>query len=410
MADTLCRSCGNSLRHLFVDLRTSPLSNNFLRPEQLNQGIPYYPLRVFVCEICLLVQLEQFESPQDIFEEYAYFSSYSSSWLVHAKNYVDTMIPRLSLDHSSSVVEIASNDGYLLQYFLPHNIPVLGIEPARNIAKHAEDKGISTLSQFFTLAFAKQLAMERGKADLVIGNNVLAHVPALQDFVAGLKELLSPEGTITLEFPHLLRLMIDRQFDTIYHEHFSYFSLLSVCHLFERYGLTVYDVEQWPTHGGSLRVFARHAENTKQAVTPRVTEVMREEITYGLQEVSTYARFPEQVKTVKEQVYRFLFQASREGKQVAAYGAPAKGNTLFNYLGVGTDYIRYAVDKNPYKQGLYMPGSRIPIYAPATIQETKPDYILILPWNLKDEIEQELHYTREWGAKLVVCIPQLVIY
>ncbi|MCM3626401.1 class I SAM-dependent methyltransferase [Paenibacillus glycanilyticus] len=410
MANAVCRSCSYPLRHLFVDLRTSPLSNNFLRPEQLNQGTPYYPLRVFVCESCLLVQLEQFESPQEIFEEYAYFSSYSSSWLAHAKHYVDTIIPRLSLGRSSSVVEIASNDGYLLQYFSPYQIPVLGIEPARNVAKQAEAKGVPTVSEFFTLAFAKQLAQERGKADLIIGNNVLAHVPELQDFAAGLKELLSPAGTLTLEFPHLLRLMKENQFDTIYHEHFSYLSLLSVTHLFTRYGLTVYDVEEWPTHGGSLRVFVRHAEHADLAATPQVERIINDEIGYGLQDVTTYSRFPGQVKTIKEQVYSFLFQASRENKRVVAYGAPAKGNTLLNYLGVGTDYIDYAVDRNPYKQGLFMPGSRIPVYSPSRIQETKPDYILILPWNLKEEIEQELLHAREWGAKLVVCIPRLEIY
>ncbi|WP_041613520.1 class I SAM-dependent methyltransferase [Paenibacillus sp. JDR-2] len=410
MVNALCRSCRHPLQHLFVDLRTSPLSNNFLRPEQLNQGTAYYPLRVFVCGHCLLVQLEQFGTPQEIFEEYAYFSSYSSSWLAHAKQYVDAIIPRLSLDRSSSVIEIASNDGYLLQYFIPYNIPVLGIEPAKNIAKQAEAKGIPTVSEFFTLAFAKQLARERGSADLIIGNNVLAHVPELRDFVSGLKELLSPAGTLTLEFPHLLKLMEDNQFDTIYHEHFSYLSLLSVSRLFERLGLTVYDVEEYPTHGGSLRVFARHSEYAKLTVTPRVEKVLLEEIAYGLQDVKTYFRFPAQVKAVKEGIYRFLFQASRENKRVVAYGAPAKGNTLLNYLGVGTDYIDYAVDKNPYKQGLYMPGSRIPVYSPDRIMETKPEYIVILPWNLKDEIEKELQYTREWGAKLVVCIPKLEIY
>lgn len=409
MADAVCRSCSHPLRHLFVDLRTSPLSNSFLRPEQLSHGTAFYPLRAFVCEHCLLVQLEQFESPQNIFEEYAYFSSYSSSWLSHAKRYVDMIVPRLSLGSSSSVVEIASNDGYLLQYFTPYRIPVLGIEPARNVAKRAEAKGVPTETVFFTLAFARKLVSERGKADLIIGNNVLAHVPELQDFVAGLKELLSPAGTITLEFPHLLRLMKENQFDTIYHEHFSYFSLLSVSHLFARYGLQVYDVEEWPTHGGSLRLFAKHAEHGGLAVTPRVSEIIRNEIGYGLKELAAYFRFPGQVKEIKEQVYRFLFEASRANKRIVAYGAPAKGNTLLNFLGVGTDYIDYAVDKNPYKQGLYMPGSRIPIYSPARILETKPDYIVILPWNLKEEIERELRYTREWGAKLVVCIPRLEI-
>ncbi|SFD60351.1 Methyltransferase domain-containing protein [Paenibacillus catalpae] len=410
MANAICRSCRNPLQHLFVDLRTSPLSNNFLRPEQLNQGTANYPLRVFVCEQCLLVQLEQFETPQSIFEEYAYFSSYSSSWLAHAKKYVDTIIPRLSLGNSSSVVEIASNDGYLLQYFTPQDIPVLGIEPARNVAKQAQARGIPTVSEFFTWAFARKLVSERGTADLIIGNNVLAHVPELQDFVAGLKELLSPAGTITLEFPHLLRLMKENQFDTIYHEHFSYLSLLSVSHLFARHRLTVYDVEEWPTHGGSLRVFVKHAEHDGLAASPHVEKIIQEETVYGLRDITTYFRFPAQVKAVKEQVYRFLFQASGENKQVVAYGAPAKGNTLLNYLGVGTDYIDYTVDKNPYKQGLYMPGSRIPIYAPSRIQETKPDYIVILPWNLREEIEQELQYTREWGAKLVVWIPKLEIY
>lgn len=410
MANAVCRSCCNPLQHLFVDLRTAPLSNNFLRLEQLNQGSIHYPLRVFVCEQCLLVQLEQFESPRDIFEEYAYFSSYSSSWLSHARQYVNTIIPRLSLGTSSSVVEIASNDGYLLQYFTPYGIPVLGIEPARNVAKHAEAKGVPTVSEFFTLAFAKQLVSKQGTADLIIGNNVLAHVPELQDFVAGLKTLLAPTGTITLEFPHLLRLIKDNQFDTIYHEHFSYLSLLSVSHLFARYGLAVYDVEEWPTHGGSLRVFARHAEYAELADSPHVEEMLRQETAYGLRNIATYSRFPEQVKAVKEEVYRFLFQASRENKQVVAYGAPAKGNTLLNYLGVGIDYINYTVDKSPYKQDLFLPGSRIPIYAPARIQETKPDYIIILPWNLREEIEQELQYSREWGAKLVVCIPKLEIY
>ncbi|MGO4110166.1 methyltransferase domain-containing protein [Paenibacillus sp. YAF4_2] len=410
MPNAVCRSCHHPLQHLFVDLRTSPLSNSYLRPEQLNLGTAYYPLRVFVCEQCLLVQLEQFESPQNIFEEYAYFSSYSSSWLAHAKQYVDTIIPRLSLDHSSFVVEIASNDGYLLQYFNPHSIPILGIEPAKNVARQAEASGVPTVSEFFSLAVSKQLVVERGTADLIIGNNVLAHVPELQDFVAGLKVLLSPAGTITLEFPHLLRLMRENQFDTIYHEHFSYLSLLSVTHLFSRYGLTVYDVEEWPTHGGSLRIFAKHAEHAALAVSPHVERILHEEIAYGLQDMSTYSGFSQQVKAVKEAVYTFLFQASRENKQVAAYGAPAKGNSLLNYLGVGTDYITYTVDNNPYKQGLFLPGSHIPIFSPAKIQETKPDYIMILPWNLKNEIEQELLYTREWDAKLVICIPKLEIY
>jgi SAM-dependent methyltransferase len=405
-----CRFCGSKLEHIFVDLGVSPLVQSFLSSDQLNQMEPFYPLQVFVCGNCFLVQLHEFVAPENIFSDYLYFASYSDTWLAHAKRYTDEMVRRFPISESSLVIEIASNDGYLLQYFAEKNIPVLGIEPAANVARVAAQKGISSVVKFFSSATARELLAAGKSADVLLGNNVLAHVPDINDFVAGMKILLKPHGVITMEFPHLMQLMEQNQFDTIYHEHFSYFSFLTVEKIFAAHGLTLFDVEELPTHGGSLRIFARHAEDSTKPVGPRVTNLRTREESAGYARLETYSRFAEQVKETKRKLLEFLIRAKRNGKRIAAYGAAAKGNTLLNYCAIRTDFLDYTVDRSPYKQGMFLPGTRIPVYSPDQIKRTQPDYLLILPWNLKDEIIQQNAYIRDWGGQFVVPIPEVTVY
>jgi 2-polyprenyl-3-methyl-5-hydroxy-6-metoxy-1,4-benzoquinol methylase len=388
----------------------SPPCESFLRAEQLDRMEAFYPLQIRICERCFLVQLPAYLAPEDIFTEYAYFSSFSDTWVQHARAYADMIIERLQLDGQSNVVEIASNDGYLLQHFIARGIPVLGIEPAANVAAVARDKGVPTMTTFFGADTARRLVAERGRADLVIGNNVLAQVPGLNDFVQGLKILLGPQGVITLEFPHLLRLIEGHQFDTIYHEHFSYFSFLTTERIFAAHSLALFDVEELPTHGGSLRIYARHVEDDSRPVSPRVRELKAREEAAGFTRLATYSSFARRVADTKHRLLEFLIAAKREGKYIAGYGAPGKGNTLLNYCGIRTDFLDYTVDRNPYKQGLFLPGTHIPIFHPGRIKETRPDYILILPWNLKDEIMEQLSYVRTWGARFVVPIPAVHVY
>jgi SAM-dependent methyltransferase len=404
-----CRFCGGLLSRTFVDLGTSPLCESYPSAADLNRGEVFYPLHVYVCEHCFLVQLEEYESAENIFSDYAYFSSYSDSWLKHADNYCDKMTQRFSLGAKSLVVEVASNDGYLLQYFVRRNVPVLGIEPAANVAKVAVEKGVPTLVRFFGTQLANELAGEGPCADLVLGNNVLAQVPDLNDFVEGLKILLKPEGVLTLEFPHLLQLIKQNEFDTIYHEHFSYFSMLTTVRILEAHGLKAFDVEELPTHGGSLRIFACRAEAQTHRVAPSIAKMIADERHAGLASLSGYDGFALQVKQTKWALVEFLLGAAKQGKRVAGYGAPGKSATLLNYCGIGKDLIEYTVDRSPYKQGRFLPGSRIPIYHPDRIRETKPDYVVILPWNLKDEIMQQLQFIREWGGRFVVPIPKVVV-
>ncbi|HEX5359030.1 MAG TPA: class I SAM-dependent methyltransferase [Candidatus Nitrosotalea sp.] len=405
-----CRFCNQVLTTIFADLGTSPLANSFLDEDLINNKEHFFPLKVFVCDSCLLVQLEEFETPENIFSNYAYFSSYSESWLKHAEDYINMMITEFKFDNSKLVVEIASNDGYLLQYFKRKNIPVLGIEPAANIAKVALEKGIPTLVKFFSVDTAKDLANSKKQADLIIGNNVLAHVPDLNDFVKGMKILLKPEGIITMEFPHLLQLIKETEFDTIYHEHFSYFSLLVVQKIFSSHGLLVFDVQELSTHGGSLRIFAKHKENNTISLNERVDKIIKKEKEFGLDEISTYTRFQEKITILKQDLYNFVVSAKNSNKKLVGYGAAAKGNTLLNYCGIGTNFLEYVVDRSKHKQGLYLPGTHIPIRDPEKIRETKPDYVLILPWNLKDEIMSQMSYIRNWGGKFVVPIPEVKIY
>jgi 2-polyprenyl-3-methyl-5-hydroxy-6-metoxy-1,4-benzoquinol methylase len=402
-----CRFCGESLRHTFVDLGMSPLANTYVTLAQLNQMEPFYPLHVYVCERCFLVQLEEFASPEQIFGNYAYFASYSDSWLRHAQLYVEMAIERFRLNARSQVVEIASNDGYLLQYFVAKGIPVLGIEPAANVAEIAIQKGIPTRIAFFGADTAHHLRAEGVQPDLIVGNNVLAHVPRLNDFVHGLKLLLQPHGVITLEFPHLLCLMAANQFDTIYHEHFSYFSFTTVERIFAAHGLTLFDVEELPTHGGSLRIYARHAEDAGPTVAPRVMALKSREEAIGLTRLDSYLAYTERVKDTKRKLLAFLITAKRAGKRIVGYGAAAKGNTLLNYCGIRSDFIDYTVDRSPHKQGRFLPGTHLPIYHPDKIKETRPDYLLILPWNLLDEITEQMGYIRDWGGRFVVPIPEV---
>ncbi|MBD0370380.1 MAG: methyltransferase domain-containing protein [Pyrinomonadaceae bacterium] len=406
---TTCRFCDTELKYTFVDLGVSPLSNSYLTAEQLSRMEPFYPLHAYVCHRCFLVQLEEFESPENIFNDYAYFSSYSESWLRHARDYTEQMIERFQLGARSQVIEIASNDGYLLQYFVKRGVPALGIEPAANVARVAEEKGVQTLTEFFGTSLAGRLAAEGKHADLLLGNNVLAHVPALNDFVAGLKILLKPGGVITMEFPHLLTLMQENQFDTIYHEHFSYFSFLTVEEVFARHKLVLFDVEELETHGGSLRIYARHADDESKAVRERVEELRERESFAGTRRLETYLGFSNQVEEAKRALLSFLIEAKRGGKRVAGYGAPAKGNTLLNYCGIRTDFLDYTVDASPYKQGRFLPGTRIPIHHPDKLKETRPDYVLILPWNLREEIMAQSSYVREWGARFVLPIPRVEV-
>jgi SAM-dependent methyltransferase len=402
-----CRFCGAGLHHTFVDLGMSPLANTYLTAAQLNEMEPFYPLHVYVCEHCFLVQLEEFASPEHIFSDYAYFASYSDTWLHHAQRYVEMAIERFRLGAHDRVVEIASNDGYLLQYFVAKGIPVQGIEPAANVAETAIAKGIPTRVAFFAEDMARRLVAEGIQADLIVGNNVLAHVPELNDFVRGLKILLKPRGAITLEFPHLLRLMAENQFDTIYHEHFSYFSFSTVEAIFARHGLTLFDVEELPTHGGSLRIYAGHAEDADRTLAPRVTDLKAREEAAGLTRLDSYLAYPERVKETKRKLLTFLLTAKRAGQCIVGYGAAAKGNTLLNYCGVRSDFIDYTVDRSPHKQGRFLPGTHLPIYHPDKIKETRPDYLLILPWNLVDEISEQMGYIRAWGGQFVVPIPEV---
>ena len=405
-----CRFCQTPLCATFVDLGMSPLCESYVSRDQLNQMEPFYPLHAYVCSECFLVQLEAYVSAEHIFSEYAYFSSYSDSFVEHFRIYANEIVDRLALGPGHQVVELASNDGYLLQHFLPKGIPVLGIEPAANVAEVAVRKGIPTLVKFFGESTARELVAEDREADLLIANNVLSQVPDLNDFVRGMKVLLKPHGVITLEFPHLMRLMAEHQFDTIYHEHFSYFSFTTAVRIFAAHGLTAFDVEEIPTHGGSLRFYARHAEDASHPVGERVRELLAREASAGFKKLDCYAAFDEQVKETKRKLLAFLIKARREGKSIAGYGAPGKGNTLLNYCGIRTDFLDYTVDRNPYKQGKFLPGTHIPIFAPDRIQETKPDYLLILPWNLKTEIMEQMAFIREWGGKFLVPIPEAKVF
>lgn len=400
-----CRFCGNALHQIFVDLGMSPLANSYLVAEDLQKMEPHYPLSIYVCENCYLVQLPVFETPEGIFSDYAYFSSFSDSWLKHAKTYTEMMVDRFGYDGKSYVIEIASNDGYLLQYFKEKSIPILGIEPAKNVAVAANEAGIATLVKFFSTNTARELAEEGKYADLIIGNNVLAHVPGLNDFVEGMKVILKKDGVITMEFPHLMRLVAENQFDTMYHEHFSYFSFTTVEKVFAKHGLTLFDVEELPTHGGSLRIYARHTEDTTKPVGERVSDLKGREEALGMTRMEYYLSFGEKVKETKRKILDFLIKAKREQKSIVGYGAPAKGNTLLNYCGVRTDFIEYTLDRSPHKQGQYLPGTHIPIYHPDKVKETKPDYLVILPWNLKEEIMGQMSYIRDWGGKFVTLIP-----
>jgi len=407
--DRACRFCGAGLERTFVDLGMSPLCETYPSINDLDRGEVYYPLHVYVCDQCFLVQLGEYQTPENIFSDYPYFSSYSDSWLKHAERYCAQMIAELRLSAQSLVVEVASNDGYLLQYFVRQQVPVLGIEPAANVARVAVEKGVPTLVDFFGTRLATQLASEGRTADLVAGNNVLAQVPDLNDFVAGLRILLKPDGVLTLEFPHLLQLIERNEFDTIYHEHFSYFSMLTTARILAAHGLKAIDVEKLATHGGSLRVYACRSESQKYDVKQSVADVIEEEERAGLATPEGYIEFARKVKETKLALVDFLITAARQGKSVAGYGAPGKSATLLHYCGVGKDLIQFTVDRSPYKQGRFLPGSRIPILHPDRIREAKPDYLIILPWNLKDEIMGQTEFIRDWGGRFVVPIPKLTV-
>jgi SAM-dependent methyltransferase len=406
MSAPTCRFCNTPLAHTLCDLGMSPLCESILAADQINRMEPFYPLKVWVCHQCLLVQLEQYVTAEHIFTEYAYFSAFSTSWLQHAKDYVAMITERLGLGPTSQVIELASNDGYLLQYFVERGIPALGIEPAANFAEAARKRGVETLVKFFGRELGAELAQDGKRADLVLGNNVLAQVPDLNSFVAGIAHLLKPTGTATLEFPHLQRLIEGNQFDTIYHEHFGYFSLLAVETIFAAHGLTVFDVEELWTHGGSIRIYARPTADASRPVGPRVLELRAREEALGFRDMATYAKFEDRVRETKRRILELLIDAKRAGKRIAGYGAPGKGNTLLNYCGIRTDFIEFTVDRNPYKHGRFLPGTHIPCYAPDKIDAEKPDYIFILPWNFKDEILKQLAHAREWGAKFIVPIPE----
>jgi hypothetical protein len=404
-----CRFCGARLRHTFVDLGMSPLCESYLEPACLDEMEPFYPLHVRICDQCFLVQLRAYVAAEKIFTEYAYFSSYSSSWLEHAHSYAEMIVDRLTLDRNSLVVELGSNDGYLLREFAAHGVPVLGVEPARNVAQAAVESGIPTLISFFGLETARCVLAQGSRPDLLVANNVLAQVPDLNDFVAGMKLLLAPKGVLTIEVPHLVRLIEGNQFDTIYHEHYSYFSLLTLQHILAGHGLSIFDVEELPTHGGSLRVYACHAEADHRPVSPSVSDLLTHEDVLGFRTMKPYASFADRVEAIKHQLVELLITIKREGKSVAGYGAPGKGNTLLNYCGIRTDLLEYTVDRNPYKQGRFLPGTHIPIYHPKKIEESRPDFVLILPWNLKDEIVEQLRFVREWGCRFILPIPDVSV-
>jgi SAM-dependent methyltransferase len=404
-----CRSCGHTKLFNFIDLGMSPLSNSYIKPADLNKVEYFYPLHAVVCEHCLLVQIDEFVAPHNIFTDYAYFSSYSNSWLDHCKSYVNMMIERFELDANSSVIEIASNDGYLLQYFIARGIPCLGIEPAQNVADIAIQKGVPTETEFFGEAYANNLNERRSKPNLIIGNNVLAHVPNINDFVSGLKKLLAEDGVITLEFPHLLQLIDKVQFDTIYHEHFSYLSLFSVEKILKKYGLKVFDVEEIATHGGSIRIYVSHIEASSHKLHDSVVLLREKENLALLGEAKGYVGFSNKANKIKRDLLSFLNTSKAQGKSIIGYGAAAKGNTLLNYCGIRSDYLDYVVDLSPHKQGLYLPGTHIPIYPPNEILRTKPDFVLILPWNISSEVIEQNASIRDWGGKFIVAIPELNI-
>jgi SAM-dependent methyltransferase len=404
-----CRFCGTPLDLRFCDLGLQPLSNAFIREQDLDRMEPFYPLQADVCAQCLLVQVPQFETPEQIFGDYVYFSSFSDSWLAHCESFASDAITRFKLDQSSRVVEIASNDGYLLKFFDRAGIPVIGVEPAGNVAQAAQAAGINTIIEFFGNDFAKTLATAEKHADLIICNNVFAHVPDLNDFTRGLCTLLKPDGVLSIEFPHLQRLIEQNQFDTIYHEHFCYFSFLTARRVLAHHGLDVFDVFQLPTHGGSLRVLAQHSGSGTQPVTERVAQLTEQEANFGIEQLSLYLDFDDKARAVKRDLLEFLIDAKREGKTVAGYGAPAKGNTLLNYCGIRQDFLDYTVDRNPEKQGRYLPGTRIPVHAPEQLKLTKPDYVLVLPWNIKEEVMGQNAYIRDWGGRFVIPIPSLQV-
>lgn len=408
MSATPCRFCSAPLEHTFCDLGRSPLSNSYLTAEQLKSREPIYPLHVYVCGSCYLVQIKEYASPEHIFGDYAYFSSYSDTWLEHVRAYADMARERFRLNDSSLVVELASNDGYLLQHFGSAGVPVLGVEPARNVAAVARERGVPTIAEFFGYAVASRLTAEGRSANLVIANNVLAHVPDLNDFVSGIKKILKPSGTVTLEFPHLLELIEQGEFDTIYHEHFSYFSFFCLEKVLAAHGLAAFDVEILTTHGGSLRVYCSHQESGRIA-SPAVTSLRTRERAAGLHSLTAYAGLDTKARRVREQLLAFLTDAKQQKKTVVGYGAPAKGNTLLNFCGVGAELLQYTVDRSPHKQGRFLPGSHIPIHAPERILQTRPDYVLILPWNIKEEIVSQMRAIRDWGGRFVVPIPGLTV-
>lgn len=405
-----CRFCNTELKNEFIDLVNSPASNSFLTKEQLNEPETFYPLKVFTCENCFLVQVDEYKKSGEIFNsDYVYFSSFSKSWLQHSKEYTEKMTSRFGLDSNSLVVEIASNDGYLLQYFKEKNIPVLGIEPTKNTADVAMEKGIDSIVDFFGVRLAKELVNKNIKADLVLGNNVLAHVPDIKDFVGGMKILLKPQGVITMEFPHLMQLIDNNQFDTIYHEHFSYLSFYTVSRIFESQGLKMFDVEELSTHGGSLRIYACHEEDISKKIGENVEALQKKEASKGITDLDYYSGFTEKALQVKINLLDFLIRQKRENKKVAAYGAAAKGNTLLNYCGVKNDLIEYVVDANPNKQNKFLPASHIPVFDEKFLKDHKPDYVIIFPWNLQKEVINQLDYIRSWGGKFVIPIPELKI-
>ena len=406
-----CKFCGARLRHVMADLGMSPIANAYRREDALDRMEPFFPLRALVCGSCLLVQAQEFESAQGLFTpDYAYFASYSESWLAHARRYVDEMTARFGLGAQSKVVEIAANDGYLLRWFLPKSIPVLGVEPTESTANAARELGIPVEVRFFGRETAESLLRQGHAADLMPANNVVAHVPDINDFVAGFAILLKPGGVATFEFHHVLQLIERRQFDTIYHEHFYYHSLGTFARILAHHGLQVFDVEELPTHGGSLRVYAQRAGSGPHAIAARVGELIAREAAHGLDRVEGYLAFGERVRAMKRRFLSFLVQAKDEGRSIAAYGAPAKGNTLLNYAGVRTDFVDYTVDRNPHKQGTFLPGTQIPVCAPERIFETRPDYLLILPWNLRDEIARQMAGIREWGGKFLVLVPEVELF
>lgn len=405
-----CRFCTHPLEHSVVNLGMSPLCQKHITPAHYNSMEKFYPLHAYICTNCWLMQLEEFESPDAIFaEDYAYFSSYSTSWLAHVKKYTDKIVERFKLNESNLIVELASNDGYLLQWFVEKGIPVLGVEPAKNVAKVAIEKGIRTEVQFFGAKIATKLSQKYNKADLLIGNNVLAHVPDINDFVKGMKIMLSETGIITMEFPHLQQLIEQNQFDTIYHEHFSYLSFIAVNRIFEHHGLSLFDVEELPTHGGSLRIYAKHASDNSKAIEKSVYSLIAREKELGFESLEFYTAFEKKVKETKRKLLNFLIKVKSEGKTIVGYGAPGKGNTLLNYCGIRTDFLDYTVDRSPHKQGNFLPGTHIPIYHPDKISETKPDYVLILPWNLKKEIAEQMAHIKDWGGKFVIPIPEVTV-